>query len=334
MTATRVAIVGAGVAGLACAGALAAGGLAVTVLDKGRRPGGRASTRQTPLPFDHGAQVLSARREPFARKLEELERAGVLAPFAPAIAGDEDPGRSKWTGVPGIGALCTFMARNLDVRCGVQVEGLRRTAGGWTLHAAGGAELVTADVVVVAVPAPQAAALVREADAELSLALAQVEMDPCWALLLGLGEPSRAPAEAARAPTAALAWVCRDDRRSAAPTPAGPVVERWVVHASAETSRALLEAPREEVRDRLVGELGAWTGRAPRSVLHAEAHRWRFARAVRAIGVPCLGDGTSGLVACGDFCLGDRVEDAYASGLAAAEHVLGSPERRRVTGSS
>jgi len=38
-------IIGAGIAGLACGLELARAGLAVTLLDKGRRPGGRAATR-------------------------------------------------------------------------------------------------------------------------------------------------------------------------------------------------------------------------------------------------------------------------------------------------
>ena len=42
----RVAVIGAGLAGLACATALARAGHAVTVLDKGRGPGGRMSARR------------------------------------------------------------------------------------------------------------------------------------------------------------------------------------------------------------------------------------------------------------------------------------------------
>ena len=42
---TPVTVVGAGIAGLACARALTAGGSAVRVLDRGRRPGGRMSSR-------------------------------------------------------------------------------------------------------------------------------------------------------------------------------------------------------------------------------------------------------------------------------------------------
>jgi monoamine oxidase len=59
-----VAVVGAGVAGLAAAAALRVRGLSVRVLEAGRRIGGRAWTETSALlgdmPFDHGAQWLHA----------------------------------------------------------------------------------------------------------------------------------------------------------------------------------------------------------------------------------------------------------------------------------
>ncbi len=52
-----VAIIGSGIAGLACARRLAGAGLAPVVLDKGRGIGGRVATRRVEaMQFDHGAQ--------------------------------------------------------------------------------------------------------------------------------------------------------------------------------------------------------------------------------------------------------------------------------------
>ena len=58
----RVAIVGAGLAGLACADQLVAGGHQVSLFDKGRGPGGRMSTRRMEdgWAFDHGAPWFAA----------------------------------------------------------------------------------------------------------------------------------------------------------------------------------------------------------------------------------------------------------------------------------
>ena len=52
---TRVAIIGAGMSGLACARQLTKAGVSVVVFDKGRGIGGRVVTRQAgDLQFDHG----------------------------------------------------------------------------------------------------------------------------------------------------------------------------------------------------------------------------------------------------------------------------------------
>ena len=50
----------------------------------------------------------------------------------------------------------------------------------------------------------------------------------------------------------------------------------------------------------------------------AVAHRWRFARTTKPAGTRAIAELERRLVLAGDYCLGDRVEDAFTSGLAAA----------------
>ena len=78
--------------------ALQAGGMAVTLLDKGRGPGGRMSTRRVTTAlgeasFDHGAQYFTVRDPDFARCVEQWRAKGVAARW-PA-AGDD-----AWVGTP------------------------------------------------------------------------------------------------------------------------------------------------------------------------------------------------------------------------------------------
>jgi renalase len=65
-----IVIIGGGMAGLSAATALAKTGASVTVLDKGRGPGGRMAARRVEIggeqvSFDHGAQYLTARDPAF-----------------------------------------------------------------------------------------------------------------------------------------------------------------------------------------------------------------------------------------------------------------------------
>jgi predicted NAD/FAD-dependent oxidoreductase len=44
-------------------------------------------------------------------------------------------------------------------------------------------------------------------------------------------------------------------------------------------------------------------------------HRWLYAQTDQALGVSHLLDRNTGLGLCGDWCLGNRVEAAFVSGL-------------------
>jgi len=77
-----IAIIGAGMAGLACARHLAQAGHAPIIFDKGRGIGGRLATRRAEgLQFDHGAQYVNAHTPGFAALLAELAAAGAAAPW-------------------------------------------------------------------------------------------------------------------------------------------------------------------------------------------------------------------------------------------------------------
>jgi predicted NAD/FAD-dependent oxidoreductase len=68
------------------------------------------------------------------------------------------------------------------------------------------------------------------------------------------------------------------------------------------------------VKAKLAKAFGEITGiRAEAS--HAEVHRWVYAQTRRALGQSYLLNRAAGLGVCGDWCLGNRVENAFISGL-------------------
>mgnify|MGYP001382774367 CR=1 FL=1 len=67
----HIAIVGAGMAGVACARTLVQAGHRVTLFEKSRGAGGRMATRRSEFGgFDHGAQFFTVRDERFRQALE------------------------------------------------------------------------------------------------------------------------------------------------------------------------------------------------------------------------------------------------------------------------
>ncbi|MAQ16103.1 MAG: NAD/FAD-dependent oxidoreductase [Sandaracinus sp.] len=307
MTDERIAIVGAGMAGLACAERLVRGGRQVVLFDKGRRVGGRMATRrQAGRQFDHGAQFFTARDPSFQEAVRGWQALGVVGEWAQA---GEDA-ETRWVGSGSNRALPEHLAASLDVRLGTAIAPL----DGRTIHTEEGRWLGRFDEVVVTAPPTQAAALLACSDTLLAR-LGNPTHSPCWAVIAAFAE--RPCEEDVLRDRGALQWIARD-----ASKPGRPKGETWVIHANEAWSRANLEHGPERVADELLRCWAHSLGRPMRPTF-AVAHRWRYARVTDPIGEPFLRDPEARLTLAGDGLLGPRVEAAWLSGVAAAEAILG-----------
>jgi oxygen-dependent protoporphyrinogen oxidase len=108
-----------------------------------------------------------------------LDRDRSMMKAAADAAGPSIPSSPVFAGlVGGVGQLATAVARGLDVRTRTTVRDLRRNAGGgWDVVTgpAIASEVVTADAVVVAVPAGAGAKLLASAVPDAALELARIE---------------------------------------------------------------------------------------------------------------------------------------------------------------
>lgn len=309
------AIIGAGMAGLACADALAASGHAVTLFDKGRGAGGRMSTRrlQTPLgevTIDHGAQYFTARDPGFRRLAAQWQARGAAAPWPAA-------GADAWVGTPGMNAVVKQMASGHTVVWGEQISGLIRTEDGWSLMGSDG-ERGPFDAAVLAIPAEQAAAILSLHDFAMSRTALLAKSQPCWTGMFVFDRPLENMPAIIR-DSGDITWAARN---SAKPGRAGP--ESWVVHASPAWSAERLEQPAEEIAALLLAALSkAADGALPTPVAIA-AHRWRYALSA-GTGDGALWSAELGLGVCGDWLLGPRVECAWLSGRMLARRCADVP---------
>lgn len=304
-------VVGAGLAGATAARALTDSGRPVVVLDKGRGPGGRLSSRRRDgLSWSHGAPWLEPRGEAFRSAVEGWIAAGVASRAWPRALRPAGPGLEAVPhgpvvrGVPGSSAIVAALLEGLEVRYGAEVRLLARGGdGGIDALAADGTVLAHGRDVVVTTPAAQAHALLAGLadDPEVEAAraaLAAVEVDPVWAVLV-------------RWPGAPAADLLLD---------VGPIAravnhgsDAWTLSADPAWTAHHLEDPPEAVAAALVGAAAA-VAPAP---LDAIAHRWRYARVRTAVGRPAWS--ADRVVVAGDALLGADAEHAWTSGLAAAE---------------
>jgi predicted NAD/FAD-dependent oxidoreductase len=295
--AQNIAIIGAGMAGIAAARALA-GKAAVTMFDKGRQPGGRLATRQTQgFTFNHGCQFFTRRD------------AGFAAASAPFAAPWPQAGEARYAGIPTMAALAAGMLpAGVEVHQNARVTAIAREATGWRVSL-GDAAAGPFGTLILAIPAPQAASLL--ARHPFAAALGDVAIEPCWALMLGFADAAAGP-EVIQT-DGAISWAARENARPGAP----PAPAAYIIQASANWSSRHLDNMTDDITKTLSQEFFNATNITARPVF-SRAHRWRHAKVSRPLGQPFLWDSTRRLGLCGDWCLGGRLEAAYLSG-----HALG-----------
>ncbi|MEY4506217.1 MAG: hypothetical protein RL297_795 [Pseudomonadota bacterium] len=340
----HVAVVGAGMAGIACARTLAQAGHRVTLIDKARGPGGRMSTRHTEWgDFDHGTQYFTVRDARFARALENatnvvrpwsVNTVRVLDALGRVLVSAPPPKEAHFVAKPGMSSLLKHWVQPLadgsaaadaQVMFNARVTRVERDVLNpeqWQLgmeDADGGQQVLgTFDRVVLAMPHPQTHDLLRSAGLapDLRKALTTVDVSPCWTLMVAFahasqpGLPHLGPQwNAARSTHHRISWLARESSK-----PGRGTVERWTVQASPLWSAKHLEDDAERVKAKLIKGFSEITGIRAEPTW-AQVHRWRFAQTGQALGQAFLLDAGLGIGACGDWCLGHRVEDAFVSGL-------------------
>ncbi len=311
-THSDICVIGAGMAGLACATQLKAAGLSVRVIDKGRGPGGRMAARRAEIAgevvsFDHGAQYFTARDEAFCKIVGEWDDLGVVARWPAA-------GEEAWVGKPGMNGPIRAMAQDCAVEWNRRAENIAHKNSRWTVMTAEGE--LTADTLLVAIPAEQADELLCDAAPVLAAIAAGVRSEPCWTAMAAFAQKLDLP-DTIRSEDAAISWAARN---SAKPDRTGS--ECWVIQASPQRSRELLDLSKEEAGAALLDDFFAQTAAQCAAPIHLAAHRWLYAMVDPVKGEPARYDAEARIGIAGDYLHSPRVEGAWISGNALAEQVL------------
>jgi predicted NAD/FAD-dependent oxidoreductase len=314
-----VIVIGAGISGVACARALSEAGLAVRVLDRGRRIGGRMASRSVDgRPVDIGASYVTASDPGFVGVVADWQERGLVHPWTDTFsaltggASETKPGPMRYGAARGLRSLVEDLAAGLDLESGRTVQ---------QVSADGDVQVdgVPASAVVLAMPDPQGARLLDGTLAQ-ERAVLRVDFEPVLALTATFARRSWDLDGAFLNGDPVLDWVADDGRRRG---DGAPVL---VAHSSSEFAARHLSDP-----DTATGPMVA----ALRQKLvltepvQVNVHRWTFAR-------PSTGRtesfllGARNLGVCGDaWSEKPRVEGAYVSGRA-----LGEALAARLTGSA
>ena len=333
-----VIVLGAGVAGLQCAGRLKAKGADVLVVDRADKPGGRCATRVFDgQPADYGPLFVHGSDPGFLAAVDAVtgERregwpARVSGRGMPCQPDAFTPSQRRLAFVDGVTAFPRTLAEGLEIRLRATAVSVGIENDGVIVALSGG-ERLAARHLVLAMALEQTATFVRmlgQADAARS-ALGMLSMFssiPCLALIAGYDASVPSPDWDVCYPEDEPALLLMSNESSKRPTAPSRIM---VFQASPSWSARRLERPKEEWSRELLGivsrRLGSWSA-TPR---WTHPHRWRYGRLDRAnelVGPLELQVGASRIGIAGDlFSPGGGLQAAWLSGERLAARLSEQP---------
>ncbi|MEL6769507.1 MAG: FAD-dependent oxidoreductase [Bacteroidota bacterium] len=347
----RVAIIGAGAAGLAAAYVLRDAPLTVTVFEKSRGPTGRAATRgRHGVRYDHGANYAKPDRDSWAHRLlrdalpsdDLVEIANPVWPFdadgvlhSDKAHADDAP---KLTYRDGLSRLGKLLAEAADVplRTETRVGRLARTSDGWRLYDTGDRALGTFDAILLTPPSPQTSDLLAASDLgdgtlrdRLVDALGQAAYTSQFALVLAFDQLLQRPSHNGETPYGLVdtsrafpvAWLSFENDKPGH-VPAGQTV--LVAQMSDAWTRTYYDAERATLFDLARPHLETLLSTPLPKPTWTDTQRWRYALPTSAADTDVLTEGAAhGLFFAGDYLVGQgRVHRALETGRDAAQQIL------------
>lgn len=295
MAARRVAVIGAGMSGAACAQALSEHGIAVDVLERGRTGGGRMSSPTVrERRVDLGAAYLTAKDESFSEVVDDWVRRSLARPWTDTFDVVSPDGRDTSSGPVRYAAADGLRSLVRDLLPDVRYESHTDSV-----------DVLDHDAVVLAMPDPQAARLIPDA-------FEWVDYEPVIAVAAGWPERCWDVSDAAFVnDDPDVSFIADDGARRG---DGAPVL---VVHTTAGRARRHLDRPDDAVAPALAAVrrlLGVAAGPT-----WTHVHRWTFAKPVGTHGDDAYGLLTGGrpIGVCGDAWSpsgAPRVESAWLSG--------------------
>ncbi|MFZ4775338.1 MAG: NAD(P)/FAD-dependent oxidoreductase [Terrimicrobiaceae bacterium] len=302
----KVAIIGAGIAGMSAAHTLQNAGLSVVVFEKSRGWGGRCATKRWEGQIlDHGAQYFTMRDPDFRQAAQAAcgEELRLITGRMISETGQDLPAEERYYHAAGNSRLVRALGAGVEARteCAIgSIVGL--TVCGEDF-----------DAILSTAPLPQTCLL-----AGISPEIKPYV--PCLtALLLYAGGPS-GPATELYAISdrsgSPLEWSACENHKAGRISPDKTAM---IAQSSADFSREYLEADPAEwggILQRLVEK--RWE-LSSGSLLKIHTHRWRYARTEAVAMLPALPEGW---FFAGDAIRGSRVESAWIAGRDEANRIV------------
>ena len=312
----KLGIIGAGFSGLSLA-ILLKDLMEVTLFEKGHRPSGRIlSFDSDTCSFDLGAQYFTARTKVFQDFIRPLVDLGTIkrwnAKHVRIQNGvlierknwmDDEP---RYVGCPRMNCVAEYLSQDLNIQTSSSISSLNKLDK-WQLLEENGTIHGDFDWVVSTLPAPSAKNLLPESFKYHST-LSSVPMRPCFSLMLGFENDRCIEFEAAHVLNAEISWIAVNSHK-----PERKGLYTLMVHSSMEFAEKYKAVSKSEIIQHMIHETSQVLGQDLSSAAYKDLYKWQYANNAQKENTPILIDSDLQLAACGDWCLGGRVEGAFTS---------------------
>ncbi len=320
-----IAIIGGGMAGLSCAQRLNELGHECLVIDRGRRIGGRMSSKRIAhereqLWIDQGAPKIDVHSDTLREHAEKWVREGKARWLT----------RTELIGEPSMSAILSAMSLGCDALSSAEVYSIRRDGDLFVLTVQLYGEetpfVISADHVVIATPAEQSVRILEQSGLIVPEALRAIQSSTAWMLLLGLSDIDLEQD-----------WI---DIQGTDDDPLQEIRLRRqsggsyaiVAEMKPQISASLMAEDRQVIQELMLSScMTALNHRFGTSIASSQCseprvHRWGLARPLTQVQAPFLISSELDLRFVGDWLSGPRgewhnAEAAFLSGLSLADHI-------------
>ena len=338
-----IAIIGAGCSGLAAARELRDAGYAVTIFEQNQEVGGRAATReQQGFTYDYGAQYIKRGSAISISLITERFQLTDLIDITKPVWIFERDGRiqegdpiqnaePKWNYRSGLNALAKRMAQGLDIRLQTRIDYLQSGITGWKLFGNPGRYIGEFDLVLITIPASEAAELIKNSQIEdrrqeeICALLEKAKYNPLISVMLGYRPmPEERPYYALvnTDKAHAISWLAWEHEKALERVPEGAGM--LIAQMAPQYSQDNWHMPDTEIISDVTDRISTLINEPLNKPFFSDIYRWKYALPTEKANAEKLNSLTMpiGLTFCGDAYVGGRVHLALEHGVEVARQLI------------
>jgi renalase len=316
----KIAVIGAGIAGLTVAQKLTNKGFLVDIFDKGRNVGGRMSSRRSEWGYlDHGVQYFTIKNslfQDFIAQNKEIVKLwiGKFARWQNSELIAIELENPRYVPTVAMNNLCKNMATGLNIKLETRILFLEKNQT-WTLIDENEQQYSNYDYVIITAPPVQTIDLLAH-HTTFTESIKELKMFACYSLMLIPENKIDLGFDGIEFQHPILGWIAFNDSKPLRGEKGGIIIQSNFTWAE-----EILEKTRDSVGKTLKEATEEALNIRFNNSLYESVHLWRYAIPQQTNDQGYYLDTSNKIGVCGDWCLSGKVESAFLSGYFLAKEI-------------